>query len=211
MSDKFTTLKEVGFEGQFKIQLDNANLPTSYNPQKLLIPDSEDEQVFNQLSFIKDEINRFVSTGQNLLICSNYVGNGKTHWAISIAYSYLIHASNFSKSNPVMFINVPLFFYKKKMSMSNPSYVEEVNSIEDRIFKSDLVIFDDISGKGNSDFEQDSIYCWIESRLMDGKSSIYTSNARPEDMLNFLSPKIWDRIVGLSNVKILNGGTHRQR
>ena len=210
MGDKFFTYKDIGFEDQFNIQLKNSNLPMSYDPKKILIPDQGDENTFDQLLFIKNEINRFVSTGQNLLICSNWVGNGKTSWAINIAYSYLIHASHFSLSNPVIFINVPLFFYKKKMSMGNSTYVEEINSLEDRIFKSDLVIFDDISGKSNSDFELDSIYCWIESRLLDGKSNIYTSNALPNDMLKLLSPKIWDRIVGLSTVKVLNGGTHRQ-
>jgi hypothetical protein len=58
--------------------LNNSLIPKRYLRQISLIPAKVDEQTFRELNDIRDNIVEFVDKGENLLICSNNVGNGKT-------------------------------------------------------------------------------------------------------------------------------------
>ena len=62
----------------YDIYLDNSLLPKRYVKSISLIPAKIDEQVFKELNDIKLNIEDFVDKGENLLICSNNCGNGKT-------------------------------------------------------------------------------------------------------------------------------------
>lgn len=61
-----------------EVYLNNSLIPKRYLNEISLIPAKVDEQVFKELNNIKLNIKEFVDKGENLLICSNNVGNGKT-------------------------------------------------------------------------------------------------------------------------------------
>lgn len=97
----------------------------------------------------------------------------------------------------------------RKLAIDDRDLKETINGIEKCIKTAQLVIFDDISSKGMSDYEQALLYSYVEYRTSELKSSIYTSNALPDDMYNIIDYKIADRIVRYSYVKQLDGGSSR--
>lgn len=189
------------------VYLKNSNIPLRYIKDTVLIPTKNDENTFNELKNIEENIKEFVKEGNNLLICSNNVGNGKTTWATKLLKAYINEVQNLSFKNdtPVLYINVNSFLNEKKLSISRPDLKNKVNLLEKNILESKLVVFDDIGDRDAelTDFEFNSLYYWIDYRTSNLKSCIFTSNQLPEQMEKDLNGKLYSRIVNYSIVKVI--------
>ena len=106
-----------------------------------------------------------------------------------------------------LFINVPFFLQALKDNISIKS--EYISHIKENASQCDLIIWDDISNKIGTDFEINSLLSIIDSRLMQGKSNIYTSNVSPADLKNYLDIRLGSRIATASNCIQLVGGDKR--
>ena len=196
-------------------QIGLSEIPIKYLEKVPMIPDNmADDKEFQFLSLVEKSVREFVyKKGLNLLICSNKVGNGKTTWATRIGLSYIENYSqNYMRDCPVLFLNVPSFLVTKKLSISNNELLDYVNSVEDKIHKADLVIFDDIiCDKKVSEYDLDLLYSWIEYRTSTQKSCIYTSNVLPDDIEKELGSRLSSRILNYCYKKvILTGEDHRK-
>ena len=187
-----------------------SSLLTQYQ-QKIvqLVPDKCDLKAFAQLSEIKNNINEFVEMGKNLLITSPNCGNGKTQWSIKIMQKFFDNIwQKASMSKPsALFIRVSEFLNMCKSTFNREN--KEYDYIIDNIKNVDLVIWDDIGIKSLSDFEHEILFTYINSRIENHKSNIYTANAINANLETILGERLYSRVV-TSSIKVeLNGKDRR--
>ena len=194
-----------------EVYLNNSLIPKRYLNEISLIPAKVDEQVFKELNNIKLNIREFVDKGENLLICSNNVGNGKTTWSIKFLKEYIDEVQNikFKNNCPALFINVTNFLNEKKLSISDPELHSKVIDTERKIVSSKLVVFDDLGVKDISQFDMGNLYYWIDERTNNMKSCIFTSNLLPKQLRNILDERLYSRIVKYSAIKEIKDGDNR--
>ena len=184
--------------------MENSGIPTVRQKPVTLIPDDIDYDAFCTLQDVKDTIEDFVNNGENLLICG-YTGNGKTSWAIKILLKYFdcIWAGNGFRVRG-MFVHVPTLLSKLK-NFENPL----LKSYRDNLSKADLIIWDEI-GTSISNYDYSQLLMYLDNRLLNGKSNIYTCNLLT---YNELSKVLGNRLasrIDSSTVKVtLKGGDKR--
>ena len=192
--------------------LKNARIPERYKNDIKLKASEQDKKTFKEIKEIQDNIKDFVSSGKNLLICSNNCGNGKTTMSIKLLKAYIKSVSNisFHNSTPGLFVNINSFLNEKKLAISDPEIAERVRKLEKDILSAKLVVFDDIADKTLSEYDINTMYYWIDYRTANLKSCIYTSNELPEQLKKSLNGKVYSRIVKYSIIKYITDGDHRE-
>lgn len=190
----------------------NARIPKRYLNDIPLTPSKADEQTFIELNEIKKNVKDFVDKGENLLICSNQAGNGKTSWAIKLLKAYIDEVQNygFTYDTPALFINVNSFLNEKKLGINDPEISSRINKIEKAILTAPLVVFDDIADKSLSEFDLNLLYYWLDYRTANMKTCIYTTNELPEQLKQTLNGKLYSRVVNYSQVKYITDGDNRK-
>ena len=166
--------------------------------------DGTDKEQFIKLKSIEDNIEEFVSNGNNLYIYSSRCGNGKTSWALRLLQKYI--DSIWYKTDircRVLFISVPKFFIMLKDNISHEN--DYIKHIKDNIFDCDLVIWDDIGTKVGTEFEIENLLSLVDNRISNGKSNIYTSNMEPIQLNERVGERLYSRIVNLSTNIQLRG------
>lgn len=159
--------------------------------------DGTDKEEFDRLKTIEDNIEDFVSSGENLYIHSSNCGNTKTSWALRLMQSYvekIWYKSDLSCR--VLFISVPRFLLAIKDNISTPS--EYVKHIKDNVLDCDLVVWDEIGTKAPTQFEHEHLLSLINLRIDNGKSNIYTSNLNPAQLKAVVGDRLYSRISNLS-------------
>ena len=177
---------------EMKYLFDNSGIPKNKQyPQELVA--GVDFDAFVKLNDIKSEIDAYVDSGFNLYICSEQTGNGKTSWAIKLLLKYFdqIWAGNGFNIRG-LFVHVPTLLSKLK-NFNNPLLTE----YKDNLSKADLIIWDDIASTKLSDYDISQLLMFIDSRIVDGKSNIFTGNIVTEQGLekvigSRLASRIWN-------------------
>ena len=194
---------------QLKWQMDNSGLPpTKQQPIKLYITQCNevDIDVFRKLGKIRSDIVSVVNSGRNIAIVSNNTGNGKTSWAIKMLHTYLHYTANGNYENlKGMFVSVPELLMKLK-DFNNPlsdEYRENLKTV-------DLVVWDELVLTGISQYDYNQLYVLIESRILCGKSNIFTFNyANPADLERIIGVRLTSRIWNVSEIYELRGTDER--
>ena len=187
--------------------VENSGLVNFY-PSTLRAP-ACDADAFYRLRDIKDNIVEFVENGNNLYITSSYTGNGKTTWATKLLLKYFdsIWAGNGFKTRG-LFIHTPTFLLKCK-DFGNID--ENFNLLKSNIPSVDLVVWDDIASTSLSPFDYNQLLMYIDIRVSNRLSNIYTGNLVDRKLLQkALGDKLTSRILG-NNTEIIvfNGGDKR--
>lgn len=194
---------------EMKYLMDNSNIPVNRQFPISLYPDNIDYDKFVRLSEIKETIVDFVNKGNNLYIGSKYTGNGKTSWAIKIMLRYFneIWAGNGFKVRGI-FIHIPTFLSKIKQFNAKD---ERFNEILKNIVDVDLVIWDDIASTGLSSYDHSQLLTYIDQRILNGKSNIYTGNIDTlQEMQDCIGQRLASRVYNGSEIIILNGKDRRK-
>lgn len=191
--------------------INNARIPKRYLKDTLLTPSKADEETFIKLNEIKKNITEFVDNGENLLICSNQAGNGKTTWAIKLLKAYIdeVQSYSFTYDTPALFINVNSFINEKKLGINDSEISTRINKTEKAILTAPLVVFDDLADKSLSEYDLNLLYYWLDYRTANLKSCIYTTNELPGQLKQTLNGKLYSRVVNYSQVEYITDGDHR--
>ena len=190
---------------EMKFLVDSSGIP--YNkqyPQELIA--GVDIAAFEELAAIKDDIVEFVANGENLYICSQNTGNGKTSWSIKLLLKYFdqIWAGNGFRVRG-LFIHVPTLLNNLK-NFSNPLSEEYKKDI----IQCDLVVWDDIGSSYLSDYDNSQLISLIDQRIFNEKSNIYTGNLVDKDLLlKSLGDRLYSRVINSSEVVIFRGKDRR--
>lgn len=174
------------------------------NPDNLILhPDEDDLDSFYRLKKIKDNIVDWVEEGNNLLICSENCGNGKTTWAAKLMNKYFdeIWSGNCLKPRGY-FINVGDLLLEFKLSINANKNMDKWRS---RFQEIDLIVWDDIGDVPLTGYEHQILYSLINKRLANGKANIYTSNAVGETLKDMVGSRLYSRIYNNSEVIELVG------
>lgn len=188
-------------------------LENSYLPKYQWIEDTlsagVDIEPFKRLAEIRANLMAFLTSEvNNLIICSENLGNGKTSWAVKLMLSYiesnkgilnnveerLVTVENFDFC--VFCQSVPFLVEMKQFGNNKSSY-----EMYNRLCKTNLAIIDDLGAVPMSQYDYNIIYAILEKRLFAGKPTIVTTNfidkatAKKE-----LGPRLVDRIWSNSEV-----------
>jgi len=171
-----------------------SNIPVNRQTPQKLIPPEVDYDAFCELADIKDNIKEFVDTGKNLYIASKYTGNGKTTWSIKLMLKYFdeVWAGNGFRVRG-LFIHVPTFLLQCK---DFKKFDAKLDMIRDNLADVDLVIWDDIASTDLSAYDYSQLLMYIDSRISNCKSNIFTGNIVTRDLLqkavgDKLTSRIW--------------------
>lgn len=191
---------------EMKYLVDHSGIPLVNQYPIPLNPDDVDYQAFCQLANIKDNIYDFVNRGQNLFITSVNTGNGKTSWSIKLMLKYFdtVWAGN--------------GFAVRGLFLHTPSILEQLKNFKDPLstdFKqliqeTDLVIWDDIASTEMSNYDLTQLLIYVDARLLNGKSNIYTGNiSSVENLQKIMGVRLASRIYNNSRVVIFEGKDRR--
>lgn len=194
---------------EMKELMDTSNIPkTKQMPQSLTAPKC-DKEAFMRLAEIKSDIVEFVECGENLYIASDVTGNGKTSWAIKLMLKYFdsIWAGNGFRPR-ALFIHVPTFLLKCKDFSNKDDAFDEMRNLLPTI---DLVVWDDIASTDVSAYDYSQLLMYIDNRLLNGLSNIFTGNYASRVALEKrvgmkLTSRIWS---DTTEVIIFKGGDMR--
>ena len=175
-----------------KYLMDNSGIPKNRQYPQALIA-GVDYNAFVRLSDIKDNILEFVNSGQNLYLCSENTGNGKTSWSIKLMLKYfdcVWPGNGFTMRG--LFIHVPTFLSKLK-NFNDPL----LTSYKESVSKVDLLCCDDIASTKLSEYDISQLLIFIDQRIVDGKANIFTGNITTEQNLekvlgSRLASRIWN-------------------
>lgn len=187
-----------------KYLLENSGIPKPRQRTIQLIPDSVDYDQFLLLQKYKDTIYNHVQCGDNLFICGG-TGNGKTSWAIKILLKYFdeVWAGNGLRIRG-LFVHVPTLLLQLK-DFNNPVLEE----YKDSLLTADLVVWDEI-GTAISNYDFSQLIMFLDSRLLNDKSNIYTSNLTTrEELCRTLGERLMSRLNASSTKIVLKGRDRR--
>ena len=174
----------------------NSNIPLRWlNKNIPLQPEIVDESAFRRLKHIMDESPRFVRENWNLNLYSRNTGNGKTSWAIKIMKNFI---DNYACVYDLdcLYVNIPEFMNLRKRSINDYTAQLQCQQLENRIMEARLVIMDAVASKQASSFDMELLYQLVNYRSTNQKSTIYTSNIKPDELRNLVGERLADRITG---------------
>ena len=165
---------------EFDFLIYASRLPKKLQYPAKLTPEDTDLACFTMLDDLRSDILTFVEEGENLIIAGANTGNGKTTWAVKLLLRYFqeVWACNGFRPRG-QFISTSSLFFAIKQSFSKENDVKE---ILDLIPKVDLIVWDDVAVKSLTAFEQDLLYDFINTRMNNGLSNIFTTNILPENL-----------------------------
>ena len=135
---------------------------------------------------------------ENLLLCGK-PGLGKTHLSAAIARE--VSDKGFS----VVYDTAAHVFERFENHKFSREEDEAVASDVERILNCDLLILDDLGTEMTTAFVQSALYQIINTRLMERKSTIISSNLSPDKIAQRYSDQIASRIEGEYQVLVFVG------
>lgn len=183
--------------------MQHSGIPEAKQKPIDLVPTTDaDKKTFSTLNNIKNNIVDFVDNGSNLYIASKSTGNGKTSWSIKLVLKYFdsIWAGNGLRVR-ALFVHVPTLLLQLK-DFKNPINPEFKKNLE----QCDLVVWDDIASTELSNYDYSQLLVYVDARILNEKSNIFTGNITEKDQLNkMLGERLASRIFSTSQVIILHG------
>lgn len=187
-----------------KYLIENSGIPKNRQmPQSLEA--GIDYDAFVRLDDIRESIQQFVEDGENLYICSEQTGNGKTSWSIKLLLKYFdyIWAGNGFRQRGY-FQHVPTLLNTLKNFNANH------DALKYALENVDIVVWDDIASTKLSEFDISQLLTLIDQRIVDGKANIFTGNIITETNLEkALGSRLASRIWNTSIVIQFNGKDRR--
>lgn len=185
-----------------------SNLPELYKTPIRIHSEcaKNDIDSFKFLSQIKKDIINFVNSGRNLYICSKYCGNAKTSWATKLMLKYFdMTWQNSYDCTRGLYVHVPTLLSDLKNFNNMPEYIS-------RIKEADIVIWDDLATKINrlSEYEHEQLLIFIDNRVANKKSNIYTSNMTSDvELSSNVGSRLTSRIYNSSEIVELVSSDYR--
>lgn len=190
---------------EMKYLMDNSGIPRNRQYPQELIADIDLDK-YCQLAEIKSDIETFVQDGQNLFICSEYTGNGKTSWALKLLLKYFdnVWAGNGFKVRG-LFVNVPTLLLQLK-NFNNPLSED----YKKQLMEVDIVVWDEIASTSISNYDYGNLLMFLDYRIAEVKSNIFTSNATTsQELEKNVGSKLASRIWNTSTIIQFNGKDRR--
>lgn len=186
-----------------------SRIPERYCYNIPLVPDRADLPAFESLKNYMDHVEENVELGEGLYIWSDGVGNGKTSWACKIMSHYFRKiAFKSGLENEGLYIYLPTFLDDLRFSYNeepDPEFMEVLSMMKN----CKLLIMDDIGAEKSSEWVNERLLSIINTRIMKGLSTIYTSNMSLIEQEEHVGKRIASRIIGSTKEIHLTGADKR--
>lgn len=185
-----------------------SRIPVKYQYNTPLVPEKGDLPKYEELNEFMQEILTHVEAGDGLYIWSSDTGNGKTTWACKImSYYFRKIAFNSGLEFEGLYIYLPTFLEDLRASYSDPDpeFLEELEMVK----KSKILIIDDIGAEKPSEWVSERLLSFINTRVSNGLSTIYTSNLSLDELESKIGRRIRSRIEGSTKEVHLIGKDRR--
>jgi len=186
----------VGYN-QLKFLYRTSNIPKRYQYLQHLELHNLDKDKQKKLEEIKGNIKEYVDEGKGLMLISQNKGNGKTSWACILMNAYFKEVA--LKNNLRVrgkFVSVPEFLQNLKDDFDRDE--KEMEKFKKHIKQADLVIWDDIGAEMPTKWAKEVLYNYINYRISNNLSQIYTSNKEVDQLEEMLGERIYSRMKGQS-------------
>lgn len=184
------------------------NIPKTMQGE-LKLNNGKDLKKYEYLAQVKDNINEFVQEGCSLYIYSEYPGNGKTSWAVKLLNQHIKNVCETGNTNTNtdlvgLFVNVDEFLVSQVKPLAiDQHFLYLCKNV-------DLLILDDIGCSKLSSLEEQVLRSIIDTRLVNGKSTIYTSNAIDDTLCDVVGGRLCSKILDSSTiVELINSSLRR--
>lgn len=187
-----------------------SRIPVGYQYNIPLVPERGDLPKYEELNeFMKNILDK-VQDGDGLYIWSTGTGTGKTSWACKImGYYFRKIAFKSGLENEGLYIFLPTFLEDLRSMYDNPDpdFEEELEMVK----KCNLLIIDDIGAEKPSEWVRERLLSFINTRVSNGLSTIYTSNLSLEELEAKMGSRVVSRIKGSTKEIQLSGSDRRDR
>lgn len=187
-----------------------SRIPVGYQYNIPLVPERGDLPKYEELNeFMKNILDK-VQDGDGLYIWSTGTGTGKTSWACKImGYYFRKIAFKSGLENEGLYIFLPKFLEDLRSIYDNPD--PEFDEELDMVNKCKLLIIDDIGAEKPSEWVRERLLSFINTRVSNGLSTIYTSNLSLEELEAKMGSRVVSRIKGSTKEIQLSGSDRRDR
>lgn len=197
--------------------LDWAELPLFQRQEADLKPDNCDLESFKRLANIRNNLLSFLNSHKNnLIICGENLGCGKTEWALKLMLTHIennadrlrgVDEETLSEQfNIGVFCKTVPFLVEMKQFGSNA----ESLALYKKLKTTELAVFDDISAVPMSNYDYNILYALVESRVWSGLPSIFTTNITSlGELEKEVGPRLAERIWKTSTIIELKGEGYR--
>lgn len=167
------------------------NIPKSMQGE-INLCSGKDLEKYKYLDYLKTNIEEFVEYGCNLYIYSSHIGNGKTSWAVKILNQHIknvCETGNTDTDLVGLFVNVDEFLVTQVKPLKiDSSFIKLCQQV-------DLLVLDDIGATPLNSLEEQVLRSIIDTRLVNGKSTIYTSSVIDDTLYNAVGPRIANKVL----------------
>ncbi|MFW6130525.1 MAG: DnaA ATPase domain-containing protein [Atribacterota bacterium] len=197
----------VGYQ-QLKYLYNSSNMPKKYQGLFDLKLSEVDIGIYRKLKQFKNNILDNINNGRGVFLYSQNKGNGKTSWACILMNEYFKQIA--LKNNLEcrgLFISVPVFLQDLRDDFEKEE--KQMNIIKRQLREVDIVIWDDIGTEKPTDWVRETLYSFINYRISNDLSQIYTTNVAPGMLQKNLGERIISRINGQCLTLELRGADKR--
>lgn len=151
------------------------------------------------LDFCKTYAAEFSQKSSSLLLYG-HTGLGKTHLSLAIAGKVV------EAGHGVIYSSAQNLFNK----LEKEKFGRSDGNTEENILGCDLLIIDDLGAEFTTQFTVSALYNIVNSRELEGKPTIISTNLTPEQLLNTYSERIASRILNNYTLLRFDGTDIRQ-
>ena len=181
------------------------NVPTAMRGELKLLG-AKDKKKYEYLATVKQNIEDFIKQGCSLYIYSRYPGNGKTSWAIKLLNEHIKNVCESNNNNDLvgLFVNVDeLIVTQVKPLKINQYYLDLCKTV-------DLLVLDDIGCSKITVLEEQILRTIINTRLLNGKATIYTSTAIDDNLVDNIGLRLANMVLDASTIVELTNTPQRK-
>lgn len=174
----------------------------SYYPETPVEPRSGStprQWMANIIKFCREYADSFGPAAENLLF-SGPTGTGKTHLSLSIARAAT------EKGYGVVYGPAQVLLRR----LEKEHFGRQAGDSEEMLLECDLLILDDLGTEFGSPFTTSCLYNIINTRLLEARPTIISTNLQPPELLERYGQPIASRVVGAYRALLFMGQDIRQ-
>lgn len=188
------SMKKCSFESfDLSLYSDEKDSKLSISPRRL---------AEGTLGFCKKYAETFSHSSRNIIMLGK-TGVGKTHLSLAIANRVI------DRGFDVYYASIHKIMDALQKEQFSRERVEE--SIDDRLFESDLLVIDDLGSEFSTQFTVAALYNIVNTRLNASRPMIINTNLNIAELEERYSQRVASRIIGSSERVLLIGSDIRQK
>ncbi|MCI8554109.1 MAG: ATP-binding protein [Clostridiales bacterium] len=160
--------------------------PNTFDPRVGAVPQEKMEAIFRYCHCYAEDFQSGAADGSGSLLLTGPTGTGKTHVSLAIAHRVV------ERGFGAIYGPVQSLLHR----MEREHFGRAEGNTEELLTSCDLLILDDFGTEFLSPFYLSSLYTLINTRMLEARPTLISTNLGREDMLERYGEQITSRIIG---------------